>query len=60
MKTTFLNGQSYLHQLGTNQHGMSPGEKRAEEHSITSVIFLPKIPNLKLIMMNHQTALQIE
>lgn len=44
----------------TNHHHVPPGEIwTEEEHSIASVIFLPKRLNLKIIIMKHQMALQI-
>ena len=39
---------------GTNQYHKLPDGMQWEGHSITSVIFLPKMRNLNLIMKKHQ------
>ena len=40
---------------GTNKQHMPPNVVHQEEHSLISMIFLPKVHNLNLIMRKHQT-----
>lgn len=55
-KTTLLNSSPVMRQITIMYHGEIWTE---EKNSIASMIFLPKILNLKIIMMKHQMALQI-